>query len=496
MVRLVTREQAKEIDQQTIANYGISEATLMQRAGKKMAEWIREHFSQWKNEEILILVGPGNNGGDGKVIARELKYYGFHKVEEIDFQKAPSNFMNYDEHHKKLVFQNKIKIIVDAIFGTGLTREISDELIKIIKIINTMNCVRICVDIPTGLDCNRGILLGTAIQAHFTLTVGQPKIGFFVNEGPRICGKIVSMDIGFPRGIVNQVAKGYFLFTKKDAVQCLPQRSSFDNKVRAGKVIVLAGSQKMPGAAHFVSMAALRTGAGYVTLCSEHINPLWPADFLRISGDGLQEFLKSEQLKKYISAVAVGPGLGFSSWGEIAMEELLKSGHRRVVVDADGLRILGGLSAKQKWPGEWILTPHAGELEKLLQAKGYSERQATAESIESDRFYWCQRSAEFLGCWVLLKGYRTVISDGKKTYVINTGNPALAKSGTGDVLTGIIVALRAQGLGPGEAALTGASLHGWISDVWVRSGRDSLSLLASDLVDFLPKALAKFRRFK
>lgn len=269
-------------------------------------------------------------------------------------------------------------------------------------------------------------------------------------------------------------------FTISDAKRILPKRKSSDNKASAGRSLIIAGSQGMYGAAVLAAEAAARIGSGYVNLFTKQ------SAFLSIKHPS---FLVIDSRAKKIpferaSAIAIGPGLGTTSTAVQLLRQLLKKTPKNVVIDADALNIL---AEKKFWslPADWIVTPHEGELSRLL---GISSKK-----IRDDRRAAVVAAQKKLGCIVILKGHRTLVA-ADKIYEIQSGNAALAKAGTGDVLTGLITGLLAQGLKNTEAACLGVFVHGWLGDLWIKEGNDELSLLPEDLLKRLPQALSRIRK--
>lgn len=514
-MRLLTREQSKLLDQRATTDYSISSEELMNNAGTSSAKWIHHYLSQNSNCEglqskILVLVGPGHNGGDGWVMATQLQKMGYYNIEVFDplktIEYSPLYLKKRNEYFGRIVREKHqvnldVRIIVDAFFGIGLNRPLKNEALSVIhflnKLVETKNSLNILgtklnitvvsLDIPSGLDADTGCILGGIIKSNFTLSFGRPKIGLFVNEGPLHSGRILNFSIGLPIDLIKELANTFFLFKSNHLGKFLPKRQISDNKSKLGKALLIAGSQMMPGAASLAAEACARIGAGYTTLSAPELNPLWSANFLRLN---LMDLCNDQE--KY-SAIAMGPGMGFSRLHQKVLQNLMDRDYPQVLLDADALSLLSFPSHKMrgsiKLPKNWLLTPHAGELYRLLKNK-YS---VTSQEIEQDRFKWVSIAADYFGCWVLLKGFRTVVSNGTKTFVIETGHPALAKSGTGDVLSGMIVGLMAQGLSTPLAALVGSTLHGKLADLWVKSGRDPICLLATDLIHLMPKYIAKIR---
>lgn len=467
-MRLATRENIRQIDQLAASEYRLDTNLLVERVGEKAAEAflrILEQEEISRRTSIVIWCGPGNNGADGKALGRSLAKVGFDiRIQENEEWNLPADQ----------------GVLVDAYFGVGLSRDITGALRRQIEKINKSSGFVIALDIPSGLDANRGLVLGVAIKAAWTLTVSPPKPGLFLQDGPELCGRIRRLDIGFPPELLERVANEVFLIGNASARQLLPPRSATGNKSKYGHLLVLAGSSGMEGAAAMVCEAAARMGAGYVTLCSSadfRRFALRP-DFLHLS---MSDFWKKDLLR--YSAVVVGPGLGTGPETERILRRLLE-GHPKVLVDADALTVLS--QKPMRLPAEWVLTPHAGELSRLIER--------SAAEIEADRLASAKEAQLKWNAQILLKGFRTVLRNSQKFYIIGTGNKALSKAGTGDVLAGFIGSLMAQGLPTTKAGVLGAYLHGRIADDWLRRGRDSRILIASDLPELLDASLRSLKK--
>jgi len=276
------------------------------------------------------------------------------------------------------------------------------------------------------------------------------------------------------------VKKTISKFRKPMAKRLLPVRRFEDNKASAGRCLIVAGSDGMFGAAILAATAAARVGVGYVTLLTQAQKfPTFKSpDFL------LMDLKKIKILKNTFSAVAIGPGLGRTTSALNALKYLLKSKIQNVVVDADALNLCAEYRIL-KFPSTWILTPHEGELARLLNV--------SSEKIRQNRREYVWKAHQKMGCVVVLKGYKTLVACDQKIYEIQSGNPALAKAGTGDVLTGMITGFLAQGLTSDQAACLGAYVHGKVADDWLKDKKDVLSLMASDLLNLLPRTMAQIR---
>ena len=461
-MRAVTAQQMRTIE---ILSQ-IPEPTLMENAGQAAASEILSRLGASLGP-VAIVCGPGNNGGDGKVIGRRLQEAG-KQVQIISAQESPpANLENFE-------------IVIDALFGIGLNRPLSGNLIKgWIDSINSFSKLKIAVDIPSGLDATKGIA-SVAVRADLTLTFGWPKIGFYTPTGQELCGEIKVLPIGISSSVCEGlVGVCYTVFTEELAQRLLPNRDKSSNKSTFGNVAVCAGHPGFWGAGILASQGAFRIGAGYVTWASE----VPPVEAMKSQPEVLTSSLKDVLENPRVNAFVAGPGLGVGeSTGQLI--DGLSRLDAPAVIDADAITVIAQ-KRKKTLPGHWILTPHAGELSRLL---GVSSRQ-----IEGDRFQSVSDSAKKFGCTVLLKGNRTLVARGDQCLIIDAGNAALAKAGTGDVLAGFIGGLLAQGLSPIDAAALGAYVHGRVADEWVRNGKDIASLVASDVAEFVPECLNAIR---
>lgn len=467
-MRLARRQEIREIDRLAVEKYGIPSERLMENAGSAMAREILADLSWDRGRHVLVLCGTGNNGGDGKVIARLLRREKKLRVREFDVpgdMPAPADLEGAG-------------LIVDAIFGVGLNRPIEGRLRDLIEQVNQVETVRIAVDLPSGLDADRGVVLGACVKAHRTLTCGLAKPGFFFQEGPARCGRITVLKIGFPKELEMATASSCFLIRTREAARLLPVPSPSANKTHFGRVLVIGGSPGMEGAAVLSATAAARAGAGYVTLCTPGEIPFdrRPPDFLTLPWDRLL----TEDLSRYRSVV-IGPGLGIFPDRMEILEKILEA-RLKTVLDADALTLIAK-SRNLTLHGDCVLTPHAGELSRLIPL--------AARDIEENRLTAAEGAAIEYGALVLLKGFHSLVTDGRRSWVIGTGNAALAKAGSGDVLSGFIGGWAAQGLGLKESAVLAATLHGEIADRWVRQGNGQRTLMASDLPGLLAGVLRR-----
>lgn len=497
-MRLTTVKQAREIDRRAQEDYGIPADVLTEAAGTAAAREIEQAFlPELLKGAIAIVCGPGNNGADGLVVARHLQAAGYKgiTVYSVAPKKARSEAFKVQlERCSKLGFEcvdllheparasdlKRAALLVDAIFGIGGRTQVDASYSGVIEAMNSSRAPTVALDAPSALDCDRGTVGAVSVRAAMTCTFGRAKPGFFVNEGPAHIGRLRVLPIGFPLALVHEVATTHYAFSEALARKFLPGRKNTSNKSDHGRVVVFAGQAGMWGAGLLAAGAAFRTGAGYVVLAG-HEEPtavLKSMPEVLTAKIGAKEFWKPERW----DAVVIGPGFGVGDKTADIIERLRESRVKSVVVDADALTTCADFGLFPL-PSSWILTPHAGELARILKVE--------AKAIENDRFAHASLAASRTGCHVLLKGFRAVLaSEGGRCLVIPSGNSALAKAGTGDVLAGMIGALLAQGLAPAKAASTAAYIHGRMADEWVRAGLDKRSLTASDLRDHLPRVMA------
>lgn len=387
------------------------------------------------------------------------------------------------KNEKKLEQIKAASLIVDAIFGIGLSKKITGEFQTVIEKINSLKVPVVSLDTPTGLNANTGTVSNVAVKAHTTFTFGLAKPGFFVAEGPLTVGKLRVLPIGYPYECLRRVSTTHFLYNEKLARRYLPARKDQTNKSDYGHLVLIAGQKDTWGAGILAAQSAYRMGAGYVTWVGKNL----PVAKLEQTPEVLTADLDSEKIwnTKKITAYAVGPGLGVDEATAKLIRKLKALKVAKVVLDADAI------SACVKYdlfplPKSWVLTPHTGELGRIIKME--------AREIEADRYEAARKAAKICGCHVLLKGFRSVLAYGKRCMVINAGNAALAKAGAGDVLTGMIGALLAQGLDTVQATSTAAYIHGRLADEWVRSGNDKRSLNPADLKDSLAALLTRISK--
>lgn len=498
-MRLATVQQAKEIDSLSSSKYGLTAEVLMESAGALAAREVDISFlPELTRGTVAVVCGPGNNGGDALVLARQMHSSGFRdlyvlllapnesrselfkkQLERAELQGLRILDLHEDSKHKAKL--QTAALIIDGLFGIGLNKRVGEPYSQLIEAMNAAKAPKVSLDCPSGLNCDTGRVEGVCVRASLTITFGLAKPGFFVAEGPSHVGKLRILPIGFPYEAARNVATSHFLFTERLARRYLPTRSERSNKSDHGCLLVVAGSPGYWGAGILSSTSAFRMGAGYVIWASFEA----PYEALKEIPEVLTARVDDEQIwHKKPSAVAIGPGLAPDKNTAQLIEKLRKMDRMPVVLDAGGIQacVDHGLFPL---PEHWLITPHAGELSRLLKTD--------VQEIEQDRFAAVFAATQKAKCHVLLKGFRSLIAHEERCLIIHSGNSALAKAGTGDVLTGMIGALMAQGLETAQAAATGAYLHGRLADEWVRTGNDKASLTASDLKEILPQVVSRLR---
>ncbi len=503
MFPLVTSSEMREFDRRLIEG-GTSGIELMRRAGLAVFEKILSIVGDLQHQKILILCGKGNNGGDGCVIAQKFLEYGIvpevimvGRKEEI---RSDARFFIDELANKGFhpTFAEDLihpranpTIIVDARLGTGTSGELQGSLYEWVLWVNQQRSATVfSVDIPSGLNGDDGSA-STAIEADYTVTIGFGKRGLLLGEGKKYSGEILRVNIGFPE----DWGGSSFYIEASDVLNLLPERPTHSHKYDYGKVLVLAGSRGMSGAALLAARACLRSGAGLVRVALpksiahviETALPEAMSVHLPETRDGSisKRALKIlQQQMEWADVLAIGPGLSQHPETMAVTQSLLKNCKKPVVIDADALLAVKNiLSDLKKLKVDFILTPHSGELARLINSADGS----------IDFLGGLKRFYSKISKTVLLKGMPTKIYDGIRCYFTPTGNPGMATAGSGDVLTGIIAGLMAQGLTSVQAGYAGAYLHGLAGDIGARK-KSPMGLIAGDLVDNLPHAILHLQR--
>lgn len=449
ITKLYTRDAVRNLDNIAINELGISGFSLMQKAGNVAFKILCKLWPKAKN--IVILCGKGNNAGDGYVFAElaqqhnldvTILFLGDPEKLAGDAQKA-YQAVDHDKVEIRAYTEDdltKFDLIVDALLGTGLKGQVREDYCQVINTINSANKPVLAIDIPSGLDADTGNLLGACVRADATVTFVGAKQGFFTGIAPDYCGQIFYDDLDVPAEVFAKTSSNKDLITPIE----LPQRKKVSHKGDYGHVVVVGGDFGMPGAVRMAGEAALRTGAGWVTVITrpEHITTV-TATRPELMCYGIAEPQTAKDILAKATVLVLGPGLGQSEWSRELFNMAIDLDVPKVI-DADALNLLVEFPRKQN---NWILTPHPGEAARLLGCRGKSP--CLPKDIQADRFAAITELQQQYGGVIVLKGAGTlVLGDDGNIGVCNKGNPGMASAGMGDVLSGIIGGLLAQFLNP------------------------------------------------
>ncbi|WP_293833313.1 NAD(P)H-hydrate dehydratase [uncultured Phascolarctobacterium sp.] len=508
-MKLVTAKEMKALDVQAQNDYAMPGILLMDNAAQAVAEAVHEALTALEGERVVIFCGGGNNGGDGLGAARWLQSYGVSvrafvvgaaldavqgdaAMELAMFTKAGGRveaLSTEDDWVLAELAASKADVLVDALLGTGFHGELEGDVLRACELLNKSEKYILAVDVPTGVNADNGAVSENAVRADHTVTMALVKTGLLLYPGREYCGDIELADISMPVKLVEEYKSDKYRLTDEIVRELLPLRKANAHKGDAGRVVICAGSPGYTGAAALASDAAVKAGAGLVSLYT----PLSSRDVLAIKltevmvhgllermpgilGGGAASDVASSA--EAADVLAIGPGLGTSESTQEAVRTILQKITTPVVIDADALTALAGhteiLAAMQ---AQKVLTPHPGEMARLTGLE--------IAEIEADRINIAKKYAEQWQAIVVLKGAPTVIGCPNGTvYVNSTGNSSLATGGSGDVLTGIIAGLAAQEISLQEAAICGVYLHGLAAEL---TGID-IGLSAGELAALLPQA--------
>ena len=520
-MKVTNAVQMREMDRRTIEDYGVPSLVLMENAALRVVDVIAERFGPLRGKRVAVVCGKGNNGGDGLSIARHLATR-FGSDVSISLAAEASALTgdalaNYKMAHAfgLPIFSGSSSdspriggvgadLVVDALLGTGIKGGVSGQLADVIGAMNESRCPIVAVDVPSGLDADTGNVEGACVKATLTVTFALPKFGLLVYPGAEYVGELIVADIGMPRPVMQADDVNVTQTEAADVAMWLPPRLNGRdaNKGQFGHVTVLAGSRGFVGAPALTSEGAARTGAGLVTLAvplglqnaaSIRVSPVVMTRGLPETGDGTfarEAIDEALTLAGKGTAAALGPGLGGPESDETRafVREFVSRCPVPLVVDADALNCLSlepdrGASIVSGRAAPTVLTPHPGEMGRLLGTD--------TQTVQADRRGAVEQAAREYGCAVLLKGARTLVAAPDGRLAINTtSNPGMATGGSGDTLTGVIAALLAGKLGPWEAASAGAYLHGLAGDLAAAHQGGPAGLIATDILDFLPRAIA------
>jgi NAD(P)H-hydrate epimerase len=499
-MRLYTAEEMSRADARA-QELGIPGGVLMERAGAEMA---RVAFEAFAPHHALVVAGGGNNGGDGFVIARELHRTGAEVAvlpTKDEYEGDPgTNLEALRSLGVRLVSEDEFEaelgladLVVDALLGTGFSGEVREREARLIEGINGSAAPVLAVDVPSGVDGATGEVRGAAVRADLTVCAHALKVGCVISPGREHAGEVVAVEIGIPP---EADVESSLVWTDAGSLRGTIARTTEPaHKYSAGALLVVAGSRGTTGAPQMVVRGAERAGCGIAFLATaEGSAPSVDLELTEALVHGVPEteagYLSSAALEKILelsertSALVVGPGMGVGDEGRRLVEGILDEVEVPVLLDADAVTNLAGSDALAGRGAPTVITPHAGELGRVL---GTGAREVAARRLRAAR-----EAAEVLGCCVLLKGSDTLVVRGSSVAVNSTGNVALATAGTGDVLSGVIGALLSRGMDAYEAARAGAWVHGRAAELWhEETGWPAESMIATDLLDYLPLAVGE-----
>ena len=500
-MKILSSAQLKELDKYTIIHEPIASIDLMERAARALTEAIVQRWD--KSFDIVVFAGPGNNGGDALAVARMLSKKGYRvevflfntkgKLSEecqtnldrlktcgsIYFTEISTQFdpPNLSEKH----------LVIDGLFGSGLNKPLNGGFAAVVKYINSSKAQVVAIDIPSGLmgEDNTYNVRTNIIRADVTLSIQLPKLSFLFPENEDIVGEWRMLDIQLKQSFIDSVPSDYSILEESEVRSLVKPRKRFAHKGTFGHGLLIAGSYGMAGASILSAKACLKSGIGLLTV---HV-PIHNHDLLQVTvpeaivQTDIQEryFAQPTHLNKY-SALAIGPGLGREEDTALAMMEQIQGSNLPIVLDADAINIL---STHRNWlsrlPKRCILTPHLGELERLI-----------GKCLDTyERLIKVKELASYLQSYIIVKGAWTCIVTPEGNFHFNpTGNPGMATGGSGDVLTGILLGLLAQGYSREEACKLGVYVHGMAGDIAAEE-KTEISMTANDIIEALPIAWKK-----
>jgi NAD(P)H-hydrate epimerase len=511
-MRILTCSEMREADRRAIQDVGIPARVLMENAGRAVVEAMRKRIDDLESLSTVIVCGKGGNGGDGLVVLRTLASLGYDaravvlapfeglSAEALDNLQsalklglAVESAPTADAWADALAGVASADVIVDAIFGIGLAEAPRGIYERVLEDLNALDAFGVAVDVPSGLSSDAGSIPGVAFEADLTVALGAPKVCHFLPPASEICGALEVVDIGIPPELLEGGEPRLETIDGEALAELVPRRRPNSHKGTYGHLLIVAGSVGKTGAAVMAAEAALRTGVGLVTVASaksaipmmatrvpeamwEPLPETESGALARSAKPRLLELLHSRD------ALALGPGLGTEEETVALVHEIVAALETPAVVDADGLNALARRpDAFSTVAPSMALTPHPGEAGRLLAS--------TAKEVTRDRLRAVRRLARDRGAHVLLKGHRSLVSDPNGNVRVNlTGNPGMATGGTGDVLTGVVGSLLAQGVEIGDALALAAHVHGLAGD-FAAAEVGKTSLVATDVIQKLPAAL-------
>ncbi len=498
MIKIFPTYEVKQLDAYTIENEPIASIDLMERASQALTTAIA---ARWTTETpFVVFAGPGNNGGDALAVARLMAHKGY-RMEVYLFNPKDNLSPDCEENKQRLMEVEEVAfheittqfipptltsghVVIDGLFGSGLNKPLSGGFASVVKYINASPATIVAIDVPSGLmgEENSYTLSTPIVHAHLTLTLQQPKLSFLFAENASYVGEWEVLDIGLSRQAIEEIPTPWKMMTLNDVRQWIKPRAKHAHKGTFGRGLLIAGSEGMAGASILSAKGALRSGIGLLTIHLPYYNNVIVQTAVPEAMTEMDvhntHFAGATDTEEY-QAVAIGPGLGQARDTELAVLDQISSTNVPMVIDADALNILGAnRNYLTRLPKGSILTPHPKEMERLVGkcSNSYERIQRASELAAKANVY------------IVLKGAYTAIIQPDGEIVFNTtGNPGMATGGSGDVLTGILLALLAQGYESGLAARLGVFLHGMAGDV-AAERQGEVAMTASDIIDSLPQA--------
>lgn len=481
----------KEIDKYSIEQLKIPSIVLMENAASEIYSRIKNKYNKF-----LVVCGMGNNGGDALAIGRKLllknksvKFIiinpksNYSEDFKINYEilknlnadiKYISNFNGINE--LKSILEG-YEVIIDGLFGIGLNRGLNEFYCKLIDEINLSNKEIISIDVPSGLDCDKGIPLGNSIKANSTYTFEVIKKGFLNYKSIEYLGEVEIISIGIPNQVKDKFNEDIYILNDGYYKRLVNKRVAYGHKGDYGKCVLIAGSLGFSGASYICTEACIKTGAGLTTLITtEECQRIVSSQLIEGMTINYKENNRIKNLIGNSDAIAFGPGIRGNEEDKRILESIINHSNKPVVIDAEGINMLSkDKTLLSRLSNRTILTPHLGEMSRLTNM--------SVRDIEEDRINIAKNYAKENQCILVLKGYNTIVTDGSKVYINNTGNSKMATGGMGDCLTGIITSLIGQGYSKLNASLLGVYLHGRCGDI---VSKDKYSILATDVIEKIP----------
>ncbi|WP_102399087.1 NAD(P)H-hydrate dehydratase [Haloimpatiens massiliensis] len=494
-MRIGTAKISREIDKICIEKLKMPGMILMENAALKVVK----NIDMNKINSFVLVCGKGNNGGDGFAIARHLYVQGkkvqvflvgnteglshdcmvnYCIVSNLGIEISKVNNISDLDYFRSCVGTSEM--VIDCLFGTGLTRKIEGIYEKVISIINENSSYTLSVDVPSGINSDNGQVMGICVKAHKTVSFQLYKRGFLKYSTSKFIGQVIVEDIGIPSKVIDDVCLREFILDKNLIKKTIKIRDKYCNKGNFGRALIISGSEGFTGAAYISAETAVRSGAGLVTLaCPKDIQGILSCKLTEAMTVNFTEKEKIQEIVSRAKAIAIGPGMGNSIETFRLLEKIIKRSKCPIVVDADAINVLQNhKDIIKESSNALVFTPHPGEMSRLTELD--------IKDINENRVDIAKKFALENNVIVLLKGYNTVITDGNSTFINPTGNSAMANGGMGDCLTGLITSFIAQGYTPLEATYVSAYIHGYCGD---KLSSKMFSVNAKHIIEYIPYAI-------